>query len=399
MVRIAAIGLGNRTCKYLQYVKSHAEEVGLVAVVEPEISRRRTVISEFGLSEDSCFESIESLWDSDIPIDAVIVGSPDRTHFHIAMGCLRKGWHVLLEKPAACTSEECAALLHEAGTRGLSLCVCYVLRYHPYYNSLKAILEKVDLGKLVSVKHTINVGLDRMSHTFVRGFWSRADESSPIIVSKASHDIDLLYWLIGSRFKVLASEGVLNRYRKENAPKGAAQRCILCGIEKECRFSAVDLYLRRDDWNRSFDIREGETKAASIMRELNEGRFGRCVYDCDNDVADFQTVEMVTEQGCNVVLVIDGLTSEDSRITRFVFENGEIHADGRVIKVVSGGMEEVTDMSDVCNLPLHAGADLLIVKDFLDSISNGTQLKGTDIGTALHSHEVCFSAEAMRKSR
>ena len=73
MVRIAAIGLGNRTCKYLQYVKSHAEEAGLVAVVEPEISRRRTVISEFGLSEDSCFESIESLWDSDIPIDAVIV--------------------------------------------------------------------------------------------------------------------------------------------------------------------------------------------------------------------------------------------------------------------------------------------------------------------------------------
>jgi hypothetical protein len=116
-------------------------------------------------------------------------------------------------------------------------------------------------------------------------------------------------------------------------------------------------------------------------------------------VVDFQTVEMVTEQGCNVALVIDGLTSEDSRITRFVFENGEIHADGRVIKVVSEGMEEVTDMSDVCNLPLHAGADLLIVKDFLDSISNGTQLKGTDIGTALHSHEVCFSAEAMRKSR
>lgn len=399
MVRIAAIGLGNRTCKYLQYVKEHAEDVVLVAVVEPERGRRLAVISEFGLAEKFCFDSVDHLWNSDIQLDAVIVGSPDRTHFHISMGCLKRGWHVLLEKPAASTVEECAALIHESQTRGLSLCVCYVLRYHPYYISLKSILEKVDFGKLLSVNHTINVGLDRMTHTFVRGFWSCSDKSSPIIVSKASHDVDLLYWLTDRKFKVIASEGKLNRYKKENAPAGSSTRCVHCGIEKECRFSAVDLYLRRDDWNRSFDIREGETREDSIIREMNEGRFGRCVYCCDNDVVDFQTVEMVTDDGCKVSMTIDGLTSEDSRITRFIFENGEVYADGRIVKVISDGVDHVYDMSNLCCMPLHAGADHMIVEDFLESVSKGTQLKGTDIETAFHSHEVCFAAEDMRMSR
>ena len=396
MIRIAAIGLGNRTCKYLQYLKEHPDMVELVAVVEPDCCRRDNVANEFGIPESLRFGETDALWSARPEIDAVIIGTPDKTHFSIAMGCLQHDWHILLEKPAATTTEECELLMKESQQRGLTVCICYVLRYHPYYLALKSVLERSELGQVVSVDHVINVGLDRMAHTFVRGFWSRAEDSSPIILSKASHDIDLLYWLTGGRFVEVRSRGCLNRYRSENAPSGSAERCIDCSLEDKCPYSAYDLYVRRDDWNSNFTAYEGESKSDVVNRELREGRFGRCVYRCDNDVVDYQEVDMVSETGCIVRLVIDGLTDEDSRVTRFVCAGGEVMADGKTIRIKTGGREEVIDMTEYHDMPMHAGADMKIVEAFLRAVSEDAPIGGTDLATARHSHDVCFMAEADR---
>lgn len=398
MLKIAAIGLGNRTCKYLKYVKDNPEHFRLDAIVEPDLIRRENVRVEFGLSREHCFESVEQFWNAGLSIDAVFIGTPDKTHFEISMGCLKRNWHLLLEKPAASSSLEYEALIEESARRGLVICVCYVLRYHPYYSRLKKVLEDAALGRLISVSHTINIGYDRMVHSFVRGLWSRSEESSPIIVSKASHDIDLLYWLIGSRLKVTSSEGGLEMYRSENAPEGSADRCVGCRQEKECPFSAIDLYLRRDDWNNNFNLLEGESKEDAVMRELREGRYGRCVYRCDNDVVDSQIVEMVAENGCKVTLVVDGRIDDDSRVTCFEYDGAEVYADGKVIRITRGGEEEVIDLTSFYGLPLHSGADMEIVKDFYQAIVEGTALKGTDIITSKHSHDLCMDAELLRLS-
>ena len=399
MLRIAAVGLGNRTCKYLGYVKSHPEKVRLVAVAEPEPVRMQAVKNDFSLSDEVCFSSLQDLLSSDIQVDAVIIGTPDGTHYEFADSCLSKGWHVLLEKPAALTDEQCLALVEKAAACSLNLCICYVLRYHPYYRALKTTLDSASLGKMTSVKHVINIGRDRMAHTFVRGLWSKEAESSPIILSKASHDIDLLHWLVGKPFVNITSFGSLSRYISSNAPETATYRCIDCPLEEKCPYSAVDLYLRRKDWIKGFLVSPGESLTDAICRELREGRYGRCVYKCDNDVLDYQELLMETEGGCRLRMVVDGLTAEDSRVTVFEFEEGRVIADGKKIMLERYSDSSIveTDLSEYAGGPLHSGADMLIVEDFLTAVSEGRMLKGIDMASAYHSHHICFLAEKVRK--
>lgn len=400
MVRLGAIGLGNRACKYLKYLELDRDAAQLVAIADPDACRRARVKTDFGVAEDCAFHSAEDMFLSDIQLDAVIIASPDTTHYRFAVKALGRGWSVLLEKPVSNRPEECFELAKTANEKNLTVAVCYVLRFHPLYIRLKEIVSSGVMGNILSMHHVINVGQDRMTHTFVRGLWSKENESSPIILSKVSHDIDILCWLAGDNAVRVYSEGSLGLYVRKNAPDGSAGRCVDCPVENTCRFSAVDIYLRRDEWNNGFDVLPSETRMDAVLRELHSGRYGRCVFKCDNDVLDSQSLRMVLGNGAVVNVEMDGRTPMDSRETSIVCEHGSVSTDGRTIKIRrfgTGGSEEY-DMSEYLDRPFHSGADLAVVKDFLDAVSGKDILHGTGIASAIHSHQVCFLAEVSRKT-
>ncbi len=395
MIRIAAIGLGNRACKYLEYVKTVPEKVRLAAVVEPHPLKRARIASAFGLNDGQVFRDADELFASGIGLDAVIIASPDNTHYPFTMKALEKGWHVLLEKPAASSLDECLKIRDLSSQTGLIVHVCYVLRFHPLYMKMKELLNSGKFGEVTSIDHVINVGLDRMTHTFVRGLWSKEDESSPIVLSKISHDIDILYWMTGEKAVEVRSEGSLEVYTSANAPSGSAARCVGCSFENECRFSAVDLYLRRDEWNKGFNVYPGETKEEAIQRKLQTGRYGRCVYHCDNDVFDYQTVEIITESGAKINVIMDGRSDKESRETVITCTGGVIRTDGKSITAVSSatGISDVYDMSEYMDMPLHGGADITIIKEFIDIVTGNGNNNEADISSSIHSHEICFMAD------
>ncbi len=399
MIRIAAIGLGNRACKYLEYVKSAGGEASLVAVAEPNAYRSSLVAESFGLDDGQVFTSAEDLFASGLEIDAVIIASPDNTHYPFAMRALEMGWHVLLEKPVAANMDECLKIRDLAQRKNLIVHVCYVLRFHPLYMKMRELLHSGELGGIMSIEHVINVGLDRMAHTFVRGLWSKEADSSPIVLSKVSHDMDILTWISGEKAEEVFSDGSLEVYTSENAPEEAAGRCIDCPLEKNCRFSAIDLYLRRGEWNNGFNPRPSETREEAIMRKMHEGRFGRCVYKCDNDVLDYQHIEIRTKNGATIHVTMDGRTDKDSRETVVKCERGVVSTDGISIEVMySDERTERFDMSEYRSMPFHGGADLEIVKRFLAAVEGKTDSGGADIASSIHSHELCFLAEESRKS-
>ena len=109
-VKIAAIGLGNRTCKYLRYVAENQDLVELVAAVDTDSSRFANVMEAFELPANHCFNTLEDMAESGISIDACIIGTPDKYHYEMAVKAMRYGWHVLLEKPMAQTTEQCEIL-------------------------------------------------------------------------------------------------------------------------------------------------------------------------------------------------------------------------------------------------------------------------------------------------
>ena len=400
-VSIVAIGAGNRTNKYLEYVKQHPDKVKLVGVVELNDIRRKHIADCFSLDASQCFVDYRDFFQHPVEADAVMICTPENMHFEPTMQAIERGYHILLEKPIAQTLEECMLIAQAARKHDVLVSVCHVLRYHPYFMKIKELVDSGELGNIISINHRTSVGLDRTAHGFVRGLWRKEAVTNPMLMSKCCHDIDFLLWLTKTPCRKLTSFGSLRWFKEKNAPEGSAARCVDCKVESRCPFSAVDLYRVRRDWIANFDVPEGKTIDEVIEEQLRYGLYGRCVYRCDNDVVDHQIVSMEMESEVTINFSMDVFTVKDNRETHICLTEGEIDGDETRLKVCRfrGAKEEVYDFSDLAHQPFHAGADLNIVADFIDAIQKNRRNVVTSIEQSVESHRICFEAERSRKEQ
>ena len=369
----------------------------LVAVVDPDLSKADWAKVVFSLPNERCFESFDELAASGLQLDACIIGTPDLYHHELAVKAMRCGWHVLLEKPMGQTEKQCQDIVDVSAETGKMVTVCYILRYHPYFMKLKELSADSKMGKILSVKHIEGVGKDRTAHTFVRGPWNMKEMNTTVFFTKCCHDVDFVLWLTGNQVKSVKTQKGDRIFTLAHAPQGAADRCVNCVIEKECPYSAVDLYLRRKDWIKGFVAQPGETQDEMIVRMLNESRYGRCVYNCpENDVIDRQSVEMEMADGVKAEVIMECVTGAKDRYTVIECENAVITGDESFIDVTykdSSNPQEKYDFQWTRGMDLHAGADHQIVKEFIDSIASGGLQTRTPSTEALFSHLICFRAE------
>ncbi len=398
-VSIVMIGAGNRARKYLQYILSNPGRVRLAGVVDSNPLRRESFASACrGLSASDIYSNVDDFFARGRVADAVVVATPDDCHYDHTMRAIKLGYHVLLEKPIAQTEAEAEAIAEAAREAGVIVNVCYVLHFHPYFQKLRELARSGELGEIVAINHCSPVGIDRATHIYVRGHWGKKSTSGPLFTSKCCHDVDFLLWLTGSRCRRISSQGSLRWFTAANAPEGSAARCVECRVEEDCPFSAVDLYRRRREWTKNFDIPSGKTISDAIEIELRDGRYGRCVYHCDNDVVDRQAVALETESGVIINISMDVFTTENHRTTRISLTNGEITGDERGITVTTfrPRASRHIDFSHTVGAPFHAGADLATVANFIDDITGMQDRSATDIDSAVYSQHVCDAIEQAR---
>ena len=94
------------------------------------------------------------------------------------------------------------------------LAICHVLRYSSFYTKLKELLDSGEIGKLMSIQAMESVGFWHHAHSFVRGNWRNAKESSPMILQKCCHDMDILLWLAKAPCKKISSFGKLTFFKR-----------------------------------------------------------------------------------------------------------------------------------------------------------------------------------------
>lgn len=401
-ISVVAMGAGNRMITYAAYADLHPEEMSIVAVVEPNFIRREQFARKYGIPQDRCFAGWQEFLYREQMADAVFICTPDDIHYEPAIAALKRGYHVFLEKPIAQSWQQCLEIAGQARQLGKIVGVGHVLRYHPYFMKFKEIIDGGSLGHLISVNHVEAVGVERMTHAFVRGLWRKESETNPLILSKACHDLDLLVWLTGKSCCRVASFGTLKWFKAENAPWGSTLRCTDgCAVERQCPYSAVDLYFRRKRWLRHFDLPQGADVDEVIMHELRTGPYGRCVYHCDNDVVDHQVVSMLMEDDITVNFSIDAFTRDSGRKTHFMCSEGEMFGDEETLTVryFHPGQEEVkydfSSNAGECNY--HGGADLNIVGDFIMAVRKGEGKNLlTHIESSLESHRIAFEIEKIR---
>ena len=393
------LGAGSRGTIYSGYAVDHADELKIVAIADPRADRLHPLADKVGVDADHRYTDWQTMLAEPRMADVAIICTQDDDHAAPAIRALELGYHVLLEKPMSNNEEECRAIEAAARKAGRRLSICHVLRYTPFYMTLKALIDKGEIGEVCAVDQIENVGYWHQAHSFVRGNWRSSAESSPMILAKSCHDMDIILWLIGRRCERLSSFGSLRHFNRENMPEGAPERCLDgCPHAEECPYYAPKIYMDMTKTGWPIDIittdfsEEGRTKA------LKEGPYGRCVYRCDNDVVDRQVVNMEFEGGAVASFTMMGLSADFSRQLKIFGTKGQIQADmgTREIVLHRFGEEKRTVPLDMGgNMSGHGGGDYGLMRDFLSVLREGGESR-TSAAISLQSHLMCFAAERSR---
>ncbi len=324
---VILIGAGSRGRIYTDHMTDSRFRV--VAVAEPVRELRDYIKNMHNLRDDMCFEEWKDLLSVPKFADIAIIATSDSLHYAPAMKAIELGYNLLLEKPVAPTYRECRDIADAAKKKDVKVLVCHVLRYTPFFRTIKDLINDGALGNVISIHHSECVGNVHQSHSYVRGNWRNTAESSNMLLAKSCHDIDIMQWLIGSEAKKVSSFGSLSYFCKENAPEGAPEYCIDgCPYGDECYYNAVKLYLEDEgnDWFRNAAAKKVKPTNEEIEEVLRTTQYGKCVFKCDNDVVDHQVVNIEYENGTVASFNMCAF-NKGGRYIRVMGTDGELYGD------------------------------------------------------------------------
>ncbi len=401
------LGAGARGNVYGNFALAYPDHLRIVGVAEPSTVRRDGYADRHGVPVSERFTDWTEVFSRPRFADAVIVSTPDHLHFAPCMAALKAGYDVLLEKPIAPSEDECRELLAMARSTGRIVAVCHVLRYAPYFAHMRTLIRSGAIGRLVSVQHMEPIGHVHMAHSYVRGNWRNSSATTPIILAKSSHDLDILRWLVDRPTQQLQAFGNRSWFRHENAPEGSTERCMDgCAVESTCPYSARRIYLEQRMRLYVFNLAVDEpTRSEDIRAALATTDYGRCVYRMDNDQCDHYTVNLRFADEITATFSMDAFTPMSGRRTRVMGSHGYLDGDmqhleahdfrtGRITEWIS----DVVEASDDDAQSGHGGGDWRMVADFVQAVAHQDPSRLTStIDQSIESHLMAFAAERSRE--
>ena len=401
------IGAGNRGSVYGGFAGKFTDQLKIVGVAEPNKLRNDRHAEKHSIPASNRFNTWEDVFKRPKFADAVIISTPDNMHYAPCMKALQMGYDVLLEKPIAPTEKECRDILNLAKKKGRIVAVCHVLRYAPYFVKMKELVAQGAIGDIISVQHFEPIEHTHMPRSFVRGNWHSSKQTSPIILAKSCHDLEIIKWVINKPAKKIVAMGDLKWFKKENAPEGSTARCTDgCKVERECPYSAIKQYYDKRQRLSVLDLPEDKSKHAEvIMERLKTTNYGRCVYRMENDQPDHYITSIQFDDNVTASFSMEAFTSYHGRRTRIMGSMGDMVGDmnelvvndfrtGKEVKFVP----KAEDVDGYKNSG-HGGGDWLLVRDFVQAVSQkNPALLTSTIDDSIESHIMGFMAEESRKT-
>lgn len=411
-VTAIVIGAGSRGSNYAEYGSCGRHPFRVVGVAEPRDNFREKFLTKHKVPEENIFKDWKDVAKRDKFADCVLICTQDRMHKDPAIAFAKLKYHILLEKPMAPTEAECKEIVETCKSEGVLLQVCHVLKYSPWAMKIKEIIDSGKIGDVVNIQHLEPVGYWHFAHSYVRGNWHKEAESSSSLMAKCCHDLDLINYWMGpqNRCEKISSFGHLSHFNQDSKPKGAASRCLDCPaeIERACPYSAKKVYLERvkeghKGWPLS--VLEPVPDIENITQALTTGPYGKCVYDCDNDVMSNQVVNMQFQNGATANMTMIAFTEDIcSRKVKIFGTKGELNLErgGSTLILYDftrGDHEKInTEPKILGNLSGHGGADSYCIDCFVEAVlTNDPSKIMTGPDETLYSHMLVFAAEKARK--
>jgi predicted dehydrogenase len=183
-VRIGIVGVGYLGVQHAR-ISSYLEEAELTAVADIDFKKALEIGNRHGVNY---YQNYEEMLDG---IDAGIVSTPTSEHYQISMNLLKKGKHVLVEKPITETIEQAEELVDTARRNGLILQVGHLERFNP---AVEAVESMISEPKFIEVQRL--------------GSFSARSLDVDVVLDLMIHDLDIILALIKEDVSVIRSSGI-----------------------------------------------------------------------------------------------------------------------------------------------------------------------------------------------
>ena len=403
---VAVLGGGSRGLDTYANFMTKSGHFKVVALCDIRPVRLEFGQEKYGIKKENCFLD-ENEFLKEKRADVLVIATQDQDHVRECIKALEVGYDVLLEKPITPKKEECLALLEAQKKYQHKVVVCHVLRYAPVYLHVAKLINDGVIGTLVDIHAIEQVSFWHIAHSFVRGNWRDSNTTSPMILAKCCHDMDLLQFYANSRCKTISSIGSLSFFKKENQPKDASDRCQACKYIDTCPYSAKYVYVQRwinagkpeTMWPQNVVCTEHPLTEERIVKAYESNGYGRCVFACDNNVVDHQETNILFENGVTANLCMMGFTGSNGRIYKFHGTYGEIDLDEERRELVIKRFSQKDEVITFSQLPDvtggHGGGDMGLVNAFYQALLSDGNLC-TTLESSIESHLMAFAAEESR---
>src|SRR3982074_3481981 len=176
-LRVGVVGAGVMGSNHARVLVG-LPDTPLVGVVDPLSEHRARAVEHAGCR---AFETLDQLIAE--RIDAVTIAAPTHLHHEIALACIARGIHVLVEKPIASSVQEGRDIVAAARRAGVTLMVGHVERFNPAVAAIKQAISGEDILSIAITR--VGPFPPRMSNVGV-------------VIDLAVHDIDLIRWFTES---------------------------------------------------------------------------------------------------------------------------------------------------------------------------------------------------------
>ncbi|MBL4938131.1 Gfo/Idh/MocA family oxidoreductase [Clostridium sp. YIM B02515] len=208
-LKFAIIGCGRISYKHVEAIANNYAEAELVAVCdvieENAVRRRDEYLSQISSPVNiSVYTDLTKMLD-EIGIDVVTIATESGYHPEIAMHCMNKGKHVIVEKPMALSITDADNMIKCAENNNVKLCVCHQNRFNKSIQELRKAVEENRFGKLVNGTARIlwNRNMGYYQQAPWRGTW-KLDGGT--LMNQCIHNIDLLQWMMGGDIDTVYSQ-------------------------------------------------------------------------------------------------------------------------------------------------------------------------------------------------
>jgi len=379
-IRIGLIGAGGRLAGVYEEVARVAPgQVRLARYFDPDPKTGERLKHLPHAEHARAMASWQSVVEDD-EVDAVMVGSPNAFHADPAILAMEVGKPLFLEKPLAATLVDHQRLLQAQRRTDARVAVGFVLRYTPFYRTIKEIVDSGRLGRIQYLHAVEHMGILLTADVYLRGWRAYRKEAGPLLLEKCCHDIDIINWLMGVPCETVSALDDQTVFANDET---RPLRCPECG-DKGCAYRGEGSISAR-------------ASAESGVPLYLSGSDDACIYHRGQDISDHTTVLARYQGGVHVTFNVTMGVARGGRWIDIVGSKGKLSgfAEGNTITFtpLGRGAKTETIIPAISHPGRHYGGEFMLAEDFLRICRDPFARSVAGIAEGYESGAICLAAD------